>query len=741
MMLTVTFFGGLAGRAVAQAGNPACPCISSLISDPVVGAQISQYREGDKLVFTPPGSSAKYYKALSYGTGECKAHDDGAPPSCVSGDKPGWCSAKWCYVSASNCNGVSKVLTRYFPIAEELYFSYATCAGAGSSNTVDQWSDTDTQVAQNVIEVIEDYGRTARFQLEDVRSKHNPGGDASDSAWTCSDSGRGTCPCPECRDNAIWNSKVDFLQTGYLAGRSGTPLEKQRAACLSSGISATYKTVAAKEADASLQRVGYQYFGDQASGGYTSWPREEMCKANETGYDPRARPWYAAAATGPKDVIIIADVSGSMGTADRHLLAQNAVKKILDTMTWKDFATIILFNNGVKAVYSETMVPLTDANRNAMFQWCDMQTWRGGGTNFAAPIERAFEILEKSTLGGQTSMCQKAIMFLTDGEDDSYSDYSFLQSKATAFDAIVFTYALGTGADTSKTKRMACMNRGVFYAVPDGADLAAIMSSYYEYFAYGQEMCSASFITYSSATGGQTLYTGCMAAYDRTQPSPSLLGVTCMDVSLLTDVTAWKSRAGWDFFACAATDMTKQCRQVDLMECHRQKIRRAYSQDSVCSETAEQREFESAGDSTVCPCRDQNCVDDATFTDELGYFCDTWVGDDCQNPNPAWGYSPAGMAVVREKCPKSCNLCEWSRGSCGRTVAAECPVIPVAQECRACLGRTSGVDIDQKPMACPPGAPRNIAPTETPTPTVSHGVALHPSAAFMALAGAAALVV
>ena len=53
-------------------------------------------------------------------------------------------------------------------------------------------------------------------------------------------------------------------------------------------------------------------------------------------YDPRFRSWYVAAASGPKDVVIVIDVSGSMGINGRMGIAQAAAKKVLDTFTESD---------------------------------------------------------------------------------------------------------------------------------------------------------------------------------------------------------------------------------------------------------------------------------------------------------------------------------------------------------------------------------------------------------------------
>jgi len=264
--------------------------------------------------------------------------------------------------------------------------------------------------------------------------------------------------------------------------------------------------------------------------------------------------------------------------------------------------------------------------------------------------------------------------------------------------------------------------------VPDGADLKHIMSAYYEYFAHGQEMCSGSWVKYQDIGSGSTLYASCMAMYDRTVPTPELLGVSCMDANLFADIKSMQDSAGWNFFKCVASDMTKMCRQVDLSDCHRQKIRQSYSQDSVCE--AKYSDYVDVLAETVCPCTEQGCVDTVGWTDEKDYFCDTWVGDDCSKPNPAWGYSSAGMAEVRQNCKRSCGLCPWSSGTCGRSDAMECPITPIPTECRACLGVVSGVDIDGKDMACPADAPRDLmSTTTTPCPTDSKGNCLTVSAA------------
>ena len=57
------------------------------------------------------------------------------------------------------------------------------------------------------------------------------------------------------------------------------------------------------------ERLPAMYFGAH-NGIMRLFPALQSKSCNT--YDPRKRPWYIAASSGPKDIIIILDVSGSM---------------------------------------------------------------------------------------------------------------------------------------------------------------------------------------------------------------------------------------------------------------------------------------------------------------------------------------------------------------------------------------------------------------------------------------------
>ncbi|NXP39240.1 CA2D3 protein, partial [Leiothrix lutea] len=85
----------------------------------------------------------------------------------------------------------------------------------------------------------------------------------------------------------------------------------------------------------------WQYFGS-AKGFFRQYPgiKWEPDENGVIAFDCRNRKWYIQAATSPKDVVILVDVSGSMKGL-RLTIAKQTVSSILDTLGDDDFFNII----------------------------------------------------------------------------------------------------------------------------------------------------------------------------------------------------------------------------------------------------------------------------------------------------------------------------------------------------------------------------------------------------------------
>jgi len=85
-----------------------------------------------------------------------------------------------------------------------------------------------------------------------------------------------------------------------------------------------------------------------ASGAFRIYPAR--VNATCSRYDPRIRPWYVAGSSGPKNVVMILDVSGSM-EGIRLLYLKEAAIRIIDTLTVGDRIALIPFSSTAQAQY------------------------------------------------------------------------------------------------------------------------------------------------------------------------------------------------------------------------------------------------------------------------------------------------------------------------------------------------------------------------------------------------------
>jgi len=189
-------------------------------------------------------------------------------------------------------------------------------------------------------------------------------------------------------------------------------------------------------------------------------------------------PRYAAAASGPKDVVLVIDTSGSMA-GDLNNMAKNAATMVIDTLTAVDYVTIVKYSSGAQA-YSSTLVEATDANKDLLKAWIDAEIGASGTTNFRAAFEKAWEVVDATTA---SSNCNRIMLFLSDGEDINWldTDGQRVGVKAASYDPPmhVLTYGLGDNAKADVLKYIACRGNGIYYSVTADT-IANTMASYFQ---------------------------------------------------------------------------------------------------------------------------------------------------------------------------------------------------------------------------------------------------------------------
>ncbi|GAB5573406.1 voltage-dependent calcium channel subunit alpha-2/delta-4 isoform X5 [Prionailurus iriomotensis] len=216
----------------------------------------------------------------------------------------------------------------------------------------------------------------------------------------------------------------------------------------------------------------WQYFGS-STGFFRIYPGIKWTP-DENGviaFDCRNRGWYIQAATSPKDIVIVVDTSGSMKGL-RMTIAKHTISTILDTLGENDFVNIIAYSDYIHYIepcFKGILVQADRDNREHFKQLVDELMVKGVGVVNQALTE-AFQILKQFQEARQGSLCNQAIMLITDGAVEDYEPvfekYNWPDRKVR-----VFTYLIGrevTFAD--RMKWIACNNKGYYTQISTLAD-------------------------------------------------------------------------------------------------------------------------------------------------------------------------------------------------------------------------------------------------------------------------------
>lgn len=253
------------------------------------------------------------------------------------------------------------------------------------------------------------------------------------------------------------------------------------------------------------------------------------------GYDPRRRRWYAAATSGPKDVVIVLDVSGSMADFRRLDLAKDAVRAVFSTLVVTDFVGIVVFSDNSRQLcaFNECrLVRATERNINELERLLNALV-PDGSTNMEAGLVSGMRLFSANT--EHTSNCQRALLFLTDGiATVGAVDEALLKRvrEDNLYDTVIFSYSLGSNADHVLPKKLACDTNGVWSFINDGGSLIDEMSQFYEYFAALSQHDDVVWVEpYEDASGAGILTTASLAVFAES----NLIGVVGVDL-LIADL-------------------------------------------------------------------------------------------------------------------------------------------------------------------------------------------------------------
>ncbi len=348
------------------------------------------------------------------------------------------------------------------------------------------------------------------------------------------------------------------------------------------------------------------YFGSH-DGSFRQYPG---CEVDNCGnYDPRLRPWYIAASSGPKNIILIIDVSGSMGDQNnlKLNLTQQAANLVINTLNVGDRVAIVTFNDKVN-VFGDSnglMMTATSSNKTHLVNIVNGLT-AFGGDNYYDAFEKAFDAFDNTIQAQLNVPCNSAILFFTDGRtnESPSSDQnvtnlvsSRLRNTMAAIGKpiLLFTYSVHLrGADVLYPKQLACAATefGVWTnLLADGTRIdSATLTSYFQLFALGLgDGQNKNFVAwvepyvYTAGSDGVMGTTASSAVYDYSHSPPLFLGVVGIDFTMTSFENALGvppgSRDAIDYVVNQAYAV---CPTWNLTPCVLESYRSSTGNDSVC---------------------------------------------------------------------------------------------------------------------------------------------------------------
>ncbi|XP_076877755.1 voltage-dependent calcium channel subunit alpha-2/delta-4 isoform X2 [Brachyhypopomus gauderio] len=224
----------------------------------------------------------------------------------------------------------------------------------------------------------------------------------------------------------------------------------------------------------------WQYFGS-STGFFRLYPGIKWTPDPNgvVTFDCRNRNWYIQAATSPKDLIIVVDVSGSMKGL-KLTIAKHTINTILDTLGENDFVNIIAYTDYVRYVepcFEGTLVQADLDNREHFKLLVEELHVKGEGKVKPA-MKEAFRVLNEATVNIQGSLCNQAIMLITDGAMENYQsvfeEFNWPEKKVR-----VFTYLIGRDTTFAENvKWIACNNKGYYTHINTLADVQENVMEY-----------------------------------------------------------------------------------------------------------------------------------------------------------------------------------------------------------------------------------------------------------------------
>lgn len=350
-------------------------------------------------------------------------------------------------------------------------------------------------------------------------------------------------------------------------------------------------------------------------------------------YDPRVRPFYVAASSGPKNIILLLDTSGSMDGLRLEFMKE-AAERVVETLGIGDRVTLIPFSTQAEVVKvdSQSLMKATKYTKGVLKEKI-RNLEAVGGTNFYDAFRLAFSVMDEAVPNELIVNCNTAVLFLTDGEMTEPPDKNetevrqYIQDGIEAMQAaighpvLLFTYSISQDeAVHAFPKELACGSsivQGVWSKIVQAEDIVSSLSSYYKLFAVGLgDGINTNFVAWAEPyVFFNAKFVGTTVSapvFDRSMDPPVLVGVVGMDLPMSALDRALNVSVGSTAtFERVVQSSTAVCPKLNISTCQLESFRRLgpAGSEASCSENCSETDLVTV--------EEQGCANQDDFPTEV----------------------------------------------------------------------------------------------------------------------------
>lgn len=275
--------------------------------------------------------------------------------------------------------------------------------------------------------------------------------------------------------------------------------------------------------------IVWQSFGSsQTYGEYPAvdWESLGMCGP----FSPNTRPWYTAAISSQKNIIIMLDFSNDISKRFNTMI--NTAVGLIEALTFQDFFSIITYSE-IATPYSTNLLQATSDNKQNVVNWLNSLNLPidGKKANIGA-YSSALTMLEESFRDGTRTLCNNFTVILSSGIANVSSPRP-TEVVATSRESHmkVVVYAINTDHVDDDVKQLPCRTEGYLKRITNSTTAVTLFQ---EYLMSNTNITSVKFLqVYTDIFGINGTITSAVPVYNNGR----FIGVVSMDKHIypLTD--------------------------------------------------------------------------------------------------------------------------------------------------------------------------------------------------------------